>query len=320
MARIVSLGSALQDIYLVDHDDLIAKPVDDSFLLNRIEVGSEVEIDHILYEIGGDGVNAAVSLARHGHEVIYMGNIARDSAGTAIVKTLDREGIDGSYVNFMTKKATGTSVILLNSKNSERTILTCHGASNQFGNFKEQDLDLAQPDWLFVSTLYGDFETIERFFKYAKKLNVKIMFSPGTGELTQPKEVLRLLKYVDILILNRPEAAKLVPGVNLTELVYRLNNYVDIAIVTAGAMGGIAVNGQESYRFGIYEDVKIKDSTGAGCAFGAGFLAHLASGKSFRESLIFASANATAVVTKIGANKGALDGSEKLHPMPIQKI
>ena len=43
-------------------------------------------------------------------------------------------------------------------------------------------------------------------------------------------------------------------------------------------------------------------------------------GKSFKESLIFASANSTAVVSKYGANKGLLTGSEKLHPMPIQKI
>ena len=85
-------------------------------------------------------------------------------------------------------------------------------------------------------------------------------------------------------------------------------------------MGGIAGNGTEIYRFGIYEDQKIKDATGAGDALGAGFLAHFSAGKSFKSSLIFASANSTAVISKLGANKGTLTGKEPLHPMPIQKL
>ena len=146
------------------------------------------------------------------------------------------------------------------------------------------------------------------------------MFNPGIKELEQPKELARLLKYVDILNVNKIEAARIVPGTVLTELLYRLRNYVDTVIITDGPMGGIAGNREEVYRFGIYEDKKIKDATGAGDAFGSGFLAHLASGHSFRNSLIFASANSTAVVTKLGASKGILSGSEKLHPMPIQKL
>ena len=93
-----------------------------------------------------------------------------------------------------------------------------------------------------------------------------------------------------------------------------------MTIITDGAMGGIATDGTDTYRFGLYEDVKPKDATGAGDAFGAGFLAHYADGKSFRESLIFASANSTSVVASLGANRGILTGNEKLHPMPIQKI
>ena len=282
MARIISLGSALQDIYLIDHDDLIPT------------------------SIGG--------------EAIFMGNISRDPAGAAIIRTLDREGVDSSYVNFLERKTTGTSVILLDTKSGERTILTCRGASEQFGNFDEKSLDMVQPDWLYVTTLRGDMDTLRRFFKHAKDLGVNIMFNPGVRELENGKELVELLKYVDILNVNKSEASKIVPGVVLTELLYHLNNYAPITIITDGAMGGIAGNGEETYRFGIYEDVRIKDATGAGDAFGSGFLAALSAGKSFRSALIFASANSTAVVSKIGANRGILTNREKQHPMPIQKI
>lgn len=320
MARIVSLGSALQDVYLVDHDDLVPTNIGNESIFGKVLVGSKVDIDKISYEVGGGGLNSAITFSRHGHEAIFMGNIGRDPAGAAIVRTLDREGVDTSYINYLERKTTGTSVILLDAKSGERTILTCRGASEQFGNFSENDLDLAQPDWLYVTTLRGDMSTLERFFKKAHEMGVKVMFNPGVRELENLKELTMLLRYVNVLNVNKSEAAKIVPGVMLTELLYRLNNYVETVIITDGAMGGIAGNGAEIYRFGIYEDKKVKDATGAGDAFGSGFLAHLASGKSFRSSLIFASANSTSVVSKLGANKGALIGNESLHPMPIQKL
>ena len=320
MARIVSLGSGLQDIYLIDHDDLAPTEIGSNAILGKVLVGSKVDIDRISYEVGGAGVNSSISFARHGHEVIFLSNLARDVAGNSIIRALDREGVDTSYINFISRKATGMSVILVDSVSGERTILTYRGASGQFGNLSENDLDLIQPDFMYVSTLRGDFETLERFFKKAVKLETKIMFNPGVKELAERDGLMKLLKFVDILIVNKSEAAKIVPGVTLAELLYHLQNYVPVVIITDGSMGGIATNGKETYRFGLYEDVKIKDATGAGDAFGSGFLAHLASGNSFKESLVFASANSTAVVSKYGANQGVLEGNARLHPMPIQKI
>lgn len=322
MARILSLGSALQDIYLVDHDDLRPTEIGGEAIFGKVLVGSKVDIDKLCYEVGGGGINSAITFARNGHEAILMSNVARDSAGQAIFRVLDREGIDSSYVDYAATKATGSSVILLDSKSGERTILTYRGASEKFDNFSADDLDLVQPDWIYVTTLRGDMNTCLRFFEKAHEIGAKVMFNPGVKELDENKKLIGLLGDVDILLLNKSEAARLVPGAILSELLYRLNNYVPVAIVTDGPMGGIAGNREtnEVYRFGIYEDAKIKDATGAGDAFGSGFLAKFASGKSFRQSLVFASANSTAVVKEIGANRGILNGAEELHPMPIQKL
>ncbi len=320
MARIVSLGAALQDIYLIDHDDLAPTKIGDEAIFGKVLVGSKVDIDKLSYEVGGGGVNSSITFSRHGHEAILISNIAKDSAGNAITKVLDREAVDTSYLNFVNGKTTGTSIILLDSVRGERTIFTYRGASEKFNNFSEDDLELIQPDWLYVTTLRGDMDTLLRFFEKAKEMGTKIMFNPGVKELENNKKLIGLLGDVDVLLVNKSEAAKIVPGVVLTELLYHLNNYVETVIITDGAMGGIASNGKEAYRFGIYEDTKVKDATGAGDAFGSGFLAHLAAGRSFKNSLVFASANSTAVVSKVGANRGALTGTEQLHMMPIQKI
>lgn len=322
MARIVSLGSALQDIYLVDHDDLTPTTIGKEAFFGNVLVGSKVDIDHLSYEVGGGGINSAITFSRNGHEAIFIGNIAHDSAGEAIIRVLDREAINSSFVNYVSRKATGTSVVLLDTKSGERTILTYRGASEKFDNFDEKCLDSLQPDWMYVTTLRGDMETLKRFFKKAKSLNTKIMFNPGVKELAENKKLMELLENVDVLLVNKSEASKMVPGVLLEELLYHLNGYVNITIITDGAMGGIAGNRKtkEIYRFGIYEDTTIKDATGAGDAFGSGFLAGFLNGKSFKDALIFASANSTSVVQKIGANRGIINSEEELHPMPIQKL
>ena len=320
MAKILSIGSALNDIYLIDHDDLKPTEIGDESIFGKILVGSKVDIDKLSYEVGGGGVNSAISFVRHGHEAALLANIGHDTAGDAILRVLDQEGVDTSYIEYVDKHATGASVILLDSRGGERTILTYRGASASFDNFNPEVLDEIRPDWLYITTLRGDLETLEKFLKKAQTLSIKVMFNPGVKELEDSKKVLSLLKYINVLLVNKKEASMLVPGGSLEELVYHLKNYTEIIIITDGSMGGIATDGTDTYRFGIYEDVKMKDATGAGDAFGSGFLAALLSGKNLQKSLVFASANSTAVVTKIGANHGILSKKIALHPMPMQKI
>lgn len=320
MARIVSLGSALQDIYLIDRDDFGSIEFGNVSMFKNLEIGSKYEIDKLDFFIGGGGTNSAVTFARSGHETIYLGNLGHDPAGEAVLKMLDEEGVDTSYISFPARAKTGCSIILLDSKTGERTVFTFRGASARFDNLGPGDLSLINPDWLYVTTLRGDMGTLLSFFETAKSLGTKIMFNPGKLELANPKQVLGLLSDVDILLLNKKEASMLVGGSLLEELLNKLKNYVNTVIITDGPMGGIARSGDKTYRFGIYEDVKIKDTTGAGDAFGSGFLASLASGDSFRTALIFASANSTSVVQRRGAKNGLLTRDVTLHPMPIQLI
>lgn len=320
MARIVSLGSALQDIYLIDHDDFIGTKKGDVEKLEQINIGSKVDIDKISFEVGGGGTNSAVTFARHGHDAVFLGNVGNDPAAQAIESLLDDEGVDTSYVTHLDNQQTGVSVVLLDTKSGERTILTYRGASAKFNNLSEDNLDEIKPDYMYVTSLRGDMDTLLRFFEKAHEIGCKIMFNPGKLEIKEKKKLLGLLDLVDILLVNKSEAAEIVPGKVLEELIAHLGAYCKTVIITTGAMGAIATNGEETYRFGIYEDLPVKDTTGAGDSFGSGFLAHLAAGKSFKESLIFGAANSTSVVSKLGAKAGILYGDEELHPMLIQKI
>lgn len=316
MARIVSIGAALQDVYLIDHDDF---GVNKRGYLNQIELGSKIDIDKIHFSTGGGATNAATTFARNNHESIFMGCIADDTAGRAIIDALDQEGIDTSYITYTDKAHTGYSVVLL-TPSGERTILTCRGASAKFDLLTPDDLETIYPDWLYITTFRGNMDMLDQFFTKAKELNTKIMFNPGKLELQHQRKMLGLLSDVDVLLVNKDEARQLVPGSTLKELINRLKNYVPNVIITDGNQGAIATDGNEVYRIGLYEDVPVKDATGAGDSFGSGFLAAYANGRSFTDSLIFASANSTNVVQYVGSKKGILTTRARLHDMPIAKI
>ncbi len=260
-----------------------------------------------------------MSFARYGHEVIYMGSLSRDPAGEAVLACLDDENIDSSYVEFV-RGGTGCSVILLDVKKGERTILTHRGAAGKFDGLNADDLELINPDWMYATSLRGDMYKLLEFFEKAHQLGIKVMFNPGECELEQLPKLIGLLSDVDVLLVNKREAAQIVPGVVLSELLARLANYCQTVIITDGAMGSIATNHEEVWRLGVYEQVRMRDATGAGDAFGAGFLAKYADGAKFVDALQFGAANAASVVQKYGAKAGILTNDAKLHPMVMQKI
>lgn len=300
MARIVSIGAAVQNVYLVGE-----KPHD---------------FEKLAFEVNGNGINSAITFARHGHETILISNISNDAAGEAVMRALDDENIDTSYLNINTRKPTGFITTILNPKTYEKSVFTALGTATKFDNFSPDDLDSINPDWLYVSNLFGDTATLENFIKKAKSIKCQVMLNPGPDDFKDTKFFLRLLKNVDILLLNKAEASQLVPGTTLAELISHLKNYAKMTIITDGLMGGIIANSEKTYRFGTYEEVKRRDLTGAGDAFGAGFLAHFVNQNSIRASLTFASANAASVIQKLGSTRGILTGKEELHPMPIQKL
>ena len=318
MVRMLTIGAAVQDVFLSHSPEL--KPVSDKTadeLFIKIELGSKNDVNNINFSTGGGATNAAVTFARQGLEVQFMGTIAHDPAGNAVLEDMDKEGVDTTYISYSEKYRTGYSVVLLSST-GERTFLTYRGASTHY-DIKNFDLDDTQADWLYITSMAGNLDIVDKIFCQAKKLKTKVFYNPGKDELAQKSKMRALLEDVDILSVNKEEAQQIVGGEELEELVRRLLNYVPIAIVSDGPNGLIASDGKTIVRAGIYEDVKVIDRTGAGDAFGSGFLSYYASGKSLKDSIVFASANSTSVVTKIGAKAGILQKSAVLHAMPLSE-
>lgn len=318
MVKILSIGAAVQDVFLSHSNSLkpvTDKPAHETFM--KLDLGAKADVNNIDFSTGGGATNAAVTFARQGLHAQFMGTIGHDIAGRAVLEDLDKEGVDTAHVSYSDKYKTGYSVLLL-APSGERTILTYRGASTHY-DAKNFDMSETNADWLYVSSMAGSMDVLDNIFSHAKRKGMKIFFNPGKGELKQIHKLKALLEDVDVLSVNREEAQLIVEGDSLEMVTRRLLHYVPVAIVSDGPNGVMASDGKTIVRAGMYEDVPVIDRTGAGDAFGSGFLSQWAQGKSLKDSIVFASANSTSVVTKIGAKVGILHKGVKLHAMPLHE-
>lgn len=315
---ILSIGAAVQDVFLSHSDEF--KPVTDKTLheqVMQLEMGGKADVNNINFSTGGGATNASVTFARQGLHAVFMGTIGHDPAGKAVLDDLDKEDVDTRMVSYSKHLNTGYSVLLL-APNGERSILTYRGASTHYDK-KNFDLSEVNAEWLYMSSMAGNTDVVAHIFDQARELGMKIFFNPGKGELAHPAKLKGLLDDVDVLSVNREEAMKIVEGADSEELARHLLHYVSVAVVSDGPDGVVATDGRTVVRAGMYEDVRVIDRTGAGDAFGSGFLSQWVQGKSLKECVIFASANSTSVVTKIGAKTGILHSGTKLHEMPLSE-
>lgn len=312
--KIISIGAAVQDVFL---QGAIFKPqTDNNQKVAEFSLGSKNEVDSVTYSIGGGASHASVTFARYGLRSYFMGHIGRDISGRAVLDMLRQDNVDTSLVSYNEKLGTGHATVML-APNGERTILTYRGASSDY-KLRESDFLNRTADWIYVSSLSGDMKALKTIANYAQQNNIKIAINPGKKELSERILLKQLLSNFTVLSLNREEMQTLFGGVKAREILKEAAQYVPIVLLTDGAKGSYATDGQKMYKAGMYQDVPVVDRTGAGDAFSSGFTAAIASGKKIEEALIFASANSTSVVNKIGAVSGILHSHAKLQTMDIE--
>jgi sugar/nucleoside kinase (ribokinase family) len=313
--KIICIGAAVQDVFLLGK---IFKPHrdDDGDRVQEFELGTKNDVDEVIFSTGGGATNAAVTFARQGLHACYMGKLGNDIAATAVLDVLHADQVDTSLVGYTNKSGTGYSVLLL-APNGERTILTYRGASQNF-DFSVHDFHGVTADWFYMSSLDGDFDSLEVIFKYAREHNIKIAMNPGSAELKEKSKIRELLPELTVLSVNKDEAQMIFPGDTTEDLVRAANEIVPYVIVTDGPKGEVAGTRHKIVIGGMYEDVPVIDRTGAGDAFSSGFVAMIAKGETLEEAVRFASANSTSVVGKIGAKAGILHEHIHLHDMSLK--
>ena len=130
-----------------------------------------------------------------------------------------------------------------------------------------------------------------------------------------------ILKKIDILLLNQEEAS-LLTGISYQkekQIFKKLDELVpEIAIMTKGDRGAVVSGGNCLYRAGAPK-VKVAEKTGAGDAFGSGFLASYIKNQNIEQALQLGIANSTSCIQKIGAKNGLLKKDQSFKKARVLK-
>ena len=304
-----------------------------------ISLGSKIEIKEPIIEIGGGAHNAAVTFSRADLDVISVFNIGSDNNGNMVVEEFIRKGIKPVEIVDKNKK-TGVSYILL-SGSGERTILVNRGCSGDIQN-SEIPFKKLEAKWAYIAPGSISYPVLKKIFHYLNKNGTKIAVNPSKDMLQLGINKLKpFLNMASVVILNREEAAYLthVPYDESDKIFSKLDDYVPgIVVMTDGKKGAEISDGKTFYKSGVFAEKNIADRTGAGDAFGSGFIAGVieadeqcikgvCSPHKIAYAIRRAAANSTAVIESIGATPGVISKHDFLSgrrwkslPIDIKRI
>lgn len=306
MFDIITVGSATVDVFvktamknvkianLPEHD--VCYPI-----------GSKILIDDLHFDTGGGGTNSAVAFARLGLKTGWLGKLGNDANSAAILESVRKENID--FLGCQDKGLTGYSVILVGVGN-DRTILTFKGINDRLST-KDFNWNALDTKWFYFSSMLNtSFSTLEKLAKFARKNGINYAFNPSTYLAQQGLRKLR--KIVDgcsVIVLNKEEAQYLTGRIDQKEIIKLLQKYARIVVITDGANGAVAFDGEKFYSI-IPNKIKVVESTGAGDAFASGVVAGLMQNYHLDVALQMGMAEAESVIQHIGAKNILLTDAE----------
>ncbi len=315
MFDVITFGSATRDLFLRSKEFKIFRKSD--FTTGQavcLCLGSKIYIDDLFFATGGGGTNVAATFAKQGFKTAYVGKVGKDSGGRAIREELGDLKIK-SFISEDLHHKTAYSIIISVS-NRERTILVYNGACHYL-KLKDLSFKDLKAKWFYIAGLSGDSAKIlAPVIDFAKKNKIKVALNPGAAQFALGLGGLKkFLDAVDVLLLNQEEGAKLagLPFRKEKEIFKKLDKYVKgIVVMTKGPKGVVVSDGRYIYTAGTFKERKYVDRTGAGDAFGSGFVSGLMRTGKIEEGIRLGTANGTAVVEEMGAKNGILTKSRYL--------
>jgi ribokinase len=262
--------------------------------------GEAVYLPDVQVSPGGSAANVAVALQRLGVLVSFAGAIGSDPEGVLLLQAFQKEGVDTSDVVIHPHHMTVRTFITIDPMGRKRIHVL--GGNNPA-------LSLTSPHEIHWNTIEDSqivymgevfLELAELIASYAKGQGKQVIYRPGLPQVTHHAvKVRNVLRHVDILILNQHgwHAIKETADADPTDLLAR---GPEVVIVTQGSDGCETYSNDEHFASPGYVQNAI-DTTGAGDAFAAGFIAARLKAWSLRDCIRYALAVSAISVTKRGA-------------------
>ena len=223
---------------------------------------------------GGSVANSVVGLSQLGNKVGFIGKVSDDELGNKYEDGLKSEKVKYFYSKKKEELPTGTCLILV-TPDSERTMCTYLGTA---GKINESDVNadvVKQFEMIFLEGyLWDEGEPKKAFEKAINSANKVAMSLSDQFCVDRHKpHFLELVKNkLDITFANEQEMMSLIDAKDFKDVIDFGKSLKKLIVITRGEKGAISINGDEIIENGIEKNLNIKDLTGAGDLFAAGFL------------------------------------------------
>ena len=305
--KILGIGNAIVDVLCKVEDDFLHK---NSLTKSTMKLIDEDEFKNLLSSLnieqtisGGSVANSIVGLSKLGNNVGFIGKVNNDDLGQKYEDGLKIEKVNYLYQKKNELISTGTCLILI-TPDSERTMCTYLGTA---GKINDNDINadaIKKSEITFLEGyLWDEGEPRKAFDKAINNSNkVAMSLSDQFCVERHKAQFLELVKNkLDIVFANEQEILSLINGESLKDVIEFSKILKKNIIITRGENGAIAINGNEIIECDARKNLKIKDLTGAGDLFAAGYLHGYVNKLSTKESLEKGTELSAKIIQQIGA-------------------
>jgi len=306
--KIIGIGNAIVDV--------ICK-VEDSFIKqNNLTKGTmklffdKNEFHNLLTNLnvektiaGGSVANSIVGISQLGDKAGFIGKISNDEFGNKYEEGLRKENVEFFYTKKEEELPTGTCLILV-TPDSERTMCTFLGIA---GKINENDVNvdtIKKSQLIFLEGYLWDEGDPKKAFDKAIGYADKVAMSLSDQfcvERHRPHFLNLVKNKLDIVFANEQEITALIEAKKFNEVVNFSKKLNKLIVITRGEQGAVAIDGHKIYENEVQKNLKIKDLTGAGDLFAAGFLHGYINNLSMEKCLAKGTEMASKVIQQIGA-------------------
>ena len=305
--KILGIGNAIVDVLCKVSDDFLIK---NSLIKSTMKLIDQTEFQKLLSSLtieetisGGSVANSIVGLAQLENNVGFIGKINNDNLGNKYEDGLRKENVKFLYTKKDELVPTGSCLILI-TPDSERTMCTFLGVAGKINDNDVHEKYIKNSDILFLEGyLWDEGEPKKAFNKAifnAKKtaMSLSDLFCVERHKL----DFLDLVKHkLDIIFANEQEITSLINAKSFDEVVSFSKEIKKNIVITRGKKGAISINSNEIVECDAQKNLKIKDLTGAGDLFAAGYLHGIINNLATEECLNKGTELSSRIIQKIGA-------------------
>jgi len=305
--KILGIGNAIVDVLCKVSDEFLIKH---SLTKSTMRLVDEIEFKKLLSSLkieqtisGGSVANSIVGLSQLGNKVGFIGKVSDDELGQKYEEGLNQENVEYLYHKKKEPTPTGSCLILI-TPDSERTMCTFLGTAGKISVDDVNKEYVKNSEIVFLEGYLWDEGAPKKAFDKAITHSNKVAMSLSDlfcVERHKPYFLELVKNQLDIIFANEQEILSLIDGKSFSEAISFAKEIKKNMIITRGEKGAISIKSNEIIECNSQSNLKIKDLTGAGDLFAAGYLHGLINNLSVKESLIKGTELSSKIIQKIGA-------------------